>query len=330
MRAIRWRSVMHVVVAAAVLLSVVAGLGPSAASGQSGVELAHRDAELSPTDTAAGDEITVRSVGGGCGAGSGQHAELVWAVFPRGEFEWGEHLGWAPSDAVASSGSWPIDAGDHFRGWSVTFPAPDLGENPPAGGDIGPGSPVTNSVLQVYGPLPFTVDGHQLDFVAKCYTHPQGHGEITISPEIPELGGTATVTTDDTCPMPHTQGGAVTLELWSVPDTDDGLPTHIDITDLASAPVAGDGSWSIAVQIPADPDRRYAIATRCRNVEGGQTFGYLLHPFDVREPSGPPIETPPGFWDDAPVPPGVGMPSSTGVSSAAPAQPVLSQPTYTG
>jgi hypothetical protein len=236
----------------------------------------------------------------------------------------------APSDAVASSVGQPVDAGDPFRGWSVTFPAPDLGENPPTSGDISPGSPVTNSVLPVYGPLPFTVDGHQLDFVAKCYTHPRGHGEITISPEIPELGGTATVTTDDPCPMPHTQGGAVAVELWSVPDTDDGLPTHIDITEVASLPVAGDGSWSTTVQIPADPHRRYAIAARCRNVEGGQTFGYLLDPFDVREPSGPPIETPPGFWDDAPVAPGAGMPSSTDAPIAVPAQPVLTQPTYTG
>jgi hypothetical protein len=331
MRAITRRSTVGFVAAAAaaVLVSGVAGIGASAAGGQSGVEIEQLQAELSPTEATAGEEITVRSIGYGCVHGSGNRAGLVWAVFPRGDFVWGEQLGWAPEDAVASGVGNLSDVGGWAGAWTAIFTAPDLGEDPPTGGEIGPGSPMTSSVLPVYGPLPFTVDGHELDFVAKCQTHPEGTGYLTISPEVPELGGSATVTPDRPCPMPHTQGGSVTVELWSAP-ADEGAPISIDITDLDPVPVASDGSWSTTFHVPDDPHRRYAIATKCTNVEGGLTLGYLLEPFDVREPSSPPIETPPDFWDHASVPPGSAMPSDTVTPMAAPGQPVRATPTYTG
>jgi hypothetical protein len=306
---------------AAVLLSVATAMGPTAAEGQAGVEISVRDAVLTPAEASAGEDITVRSVGTGCVSGSGERSSLVWAVFPHGEFVWGEQLGWSAGDAIASGSASPGMVGGTFGAWTTTFPAPDPGETPP-GGEIGPGSPVTSPVLSVYGPLPFTVDGHQLDFVAKCLSHPANIGDITITPEVPELGGTATITTDDPCPMPHTQGGAVDLELWQVAASA-SFPTAIDTVDLGPVAPADDGSWSATFDVPAAPDHRYAISAHCRNAEGGPTLGYWLTPFDVQAPDGGPIETPPGFWDDAPTPPATGP-------VASPAQPVSATPTYTG
>lgn len=96
-------------------------------------------------------------------------------------------------------------------------------------------------------------------------------------------------------------------------------------TDLGPVHPADDGSWSTSFQLPDDPELRFAIDAGCVNVEGGRTFGYQFWPFDVREPGGPPIETPPGLWDD--VAPGEPTPPTR---SAAPAAPVRAQPAYTG
>jgi hypothetical protein len=104
----------------------------------------------------------------------------------------------------------------------------------------------------------------------------------------------------------------------------DSFPGSFDIHDLGPVPVADDGYWSTTFHVPDNPDNRYAIAAWCMNVEDGRTR--LLKPFDVREPAGDPIETPPGFWDDAPVPP-----ATVGAAPAAsPAQPVRAAPAYTG
>lgn len=323
MRHVAHRSLVCLVVAGVALASAGATVG-NAAWGQSEFEISPGDAELLPADVAAGADVTVRSVGHGCLRGSGETSGLVWAVFPRGDFEWGEHLGWEPSDAVASGAANPdqgVGRGGNFGSWSVTFPAPDLDEGPPGSGEIGPGSPVTSPVLQVYGPLPFTVDGeHELDFVAKCYTYPRGPGDMEISPEVPELGGSATVTALDPCPMPHTQGGSAAPQLWEAtavaPPTDS---LELEITDLPRVDTADDGSWSTTFEVPDNPDHAYALAASCVNVEGGRTFGYWLLPFDVREPAGPRIETPRDFWST--VSPG---------RSDQPAQPLHAEPTFTG
>lgn len=62
--------------------------GTDAAGGQPGVEISVGEAELSPSEVAAGETVTVRSVGFACASGPDDHTGLVWAVFPRGEFEW--------------------------------------------------------------------------------------------------------------------------------------------------------------------------------------------------------------------------------------------------
>lgn len=324
MRMMARRPTVGFALAGAALLATSMVVGSTAAGGQSAVETSELDAELAPTETTAGDEITVRSVGTGCV--SEQRSGLVWAVFPRGDFVWGEQLGWQPDDAITSGVGYPgAYTGGYSGSWRLTFPAPDVGDGPAASGEIGPGSPPTSSVLQVYGPLPFTVDGHELEFVAKCFEQRSGYAELDISPEVPELGGSATVTPDEPCPMPHTAGGSVAVELWSLPadvgSIDDVFGT-LETTDLGPVPVADDGSWSLTFDVPDTPDRRLALNVGCRNVEGGSPFGYILEPFDVREPGGAPIETPPDFWDehtDPSTPP-----------AAAPAQPVRAEPSYTG
>ncbi|HEY8526763.1 MAG TPA: hypothetical protein VIL48_17465 [Acidimicrobiales bacterium] len=50
----------------------------------------------------------------------------------------------------------------------------------------------------------------------------------------------------------------------------------------------------------------------------------------MREPSGPPLETPPDFWDDAPAPAGVDGPAPAGGRAAAPARAVPGEPDDTG
>lgn len=336
MRAMGRGSMVGMVMAAGVLVSVAAVVRPPAVAGRSAVEISVKDAELTPTEATAGDEIRVRSVGTGCVGGPGEWSRLVWAVFPHGDFVWGDHLGWKSGDALVSGIADPRTIGDTVGAWSTSFPAPDVDGAPP-GGEIGPGSPVTSAVLQAYGPLPFTVDGHQLDFVAKCYEVPSATGTISISPEVPELGSSAVVTADDPCPMPHTQGGRVHLRLWEAAGTATPFPT-IEVHDLSPVPVAEDGSWSATVDIPDEADHRFAVAGWCANAEGGATLGYGLTPFDVRpptddptddpadDPTGDPGETPPGFWDDVPVPPGAAPVAAV----AAPAQAVLAQPSYTG
>ncbi len=317
------------IMAAAVAL-MCAGVisGTDAAGGQSGVEISVGEAELSPSEVAAGETVTVRSMGFACASGADDHTGLVWAVFPRGEFEWGEHLGWEPADALASGVGIPNSASPYSGAWSATFPAPDVGAHPP-GGEIGPGSPVTSPELRVFGPLPFTVDGeHELDFVAKCYSYPSATGDVAVSPEVPEIGGSATATPLDPCPMPHTEGGWVDVGVMKVPEgAGPANPDGIEFIDLSPVDPAADGSWSVTFQIPDEPGNHYGIVARCRNVEGGQTLGYRITPFDVREPGGPPIETPPGFWDDVPVEPGASVPP---VATAPPARPVRADPTYTG
>lgn len=324
---------VRVVIGATVLVSAAAVVRPSAVGGQAAVEISVKEAELTPAEATAGDYISVRSVDTGCVSGPGMHSELVWAVFPHGDFVWGDQLGWKPGDALASGGAHPQSIGGTVGTWSTNFPAPDIDEAPP-GGSIGPGSPVTSPVLQAYGPLSFTVDGHQLDFVAKCYEVPTAVGSVSISPEVPELGSSAVVSSDDPCPMPYTQGGWVDLRLWEATGAGTGLPI-IEVHELGPVPIAEDGSWSATFDLPDEPEHRFAFVMWCMNAEGGVTLGYAFNPFDVREPvdepdepdePGEPIVTPPGFWDDVPLPPGIAPVASV----ASPAQAVRAQPSYSG
>ncbi len=339
MRMCAWRSMLGAVLGGVALMG--AGVaGGKAAGGQAGVEISVGEAELSPSEVTAGESVSAHSVGEGCTSGPGETAALVWAVFPRGEFVWGEHLGWRSADAVVSGIGYFLPSGK----WSALVTIPDLDANPPGRGEIGPGSPVTSPVLRVFGPLPFTVDGeHELDFVAKCYTHPSEPGDLAVSPEVPEIGGSATVSGLDPCPLPHTQGGSVAVLVWKIPfRTGTSLPPTLgELIRLPPVEPAADGSWSTTFQIPDEPDHYYGFAAGCRNAEGGVTFRYLYLGISVREPDGPPVEVPPdgppvevppveppaGVWDDFLLPPGASAPS---LPTAPPARPVRAVPTYTG
>ena len=262
-------------ISAASTLVLTAVLGVAAPAPAASVE--HLDATLAPTQTSAGDQGAVTSVDG-C---SGDHDELIWAVFHAGDFSWDAGREWS-ADAVLLGGHVsPADDGS----WQVTFAAP--------GDDVfDPGLPAVGSepddTLRAYGPLPFSVGDKDYDFVARCLDQPV-RLRYRLSPSAATAGETITATSVDPCP-PESEGAH-----WKLITSRGGELVPIDEGD---APVADDGSWAVRFTTPAPGT--YTLDVACT----GTDATYQWDVFEVQAPDTPtpPAAPPPATPIDEPPP----------------------------
>lgn len=276
-------------------------------------EYVHLEAELSPDEVSAGDDVTVTPIDNCSLTGEGY---LDWALFHEGDWNW-EDGGTGEPPVLSDLVDLNADGS-----WEVLFAAP--GVDPDDGGDGGFESLATSAaedeedpfVVEVYGPVSLDIDGapyewfgictdlgpQPLDLEAEITSH-ENHPDLSFP--LVEIGETVVIEPIDTCPVTEDDEDWLywEVDLWD-PETGD-----LNLDDAGYMEVDDDGDWTL--ELDTDEYGVYVVWLDCENSDTITGFyNYLQYGVGVvtEKPTEPP----------------------THPAGPKPAKPIADDPPYTG